>query len=153
MATRLDKLKTILRTWKFLYRYERFGILWGFGLIVAGLYPTLTAWISKEIINSVLTPGVSIVSWLPDPYLYGITYGVVTLLQGVVISYSAIALVTIKDRTAAVTDQLLMSKAATARRVRWERLLAAAQSLWAGTSTATILQRRRSATDGFILAI
>lgn len=112
MATRLHKLGIILRTWKFLYRYERYGILWALALIVTGLYPTVSAWISKEIINSILTPGSNIISGLPNPFFFGITYGVITLLQGVIISYSAIALVTIKDKCAAVTDQLLMSKAA-----------------------------------------
>jgi ATP-binding cassette subfamily B protein len=110
--TRLQKLGTIFRTWSFLYKYERYGIFWGLGLIVTGLYPTISAWVSKEIINSVLTPGNNIIPSLPNPFFFGITYGVVTLLQGIIVSYSTIALVTIKDRSAAVTDQLLMNKAA-----------------------------------------
>lgn len=117
MPTRKQKLGTVVRTWRFLYRYERFGILWGVALIVTGLYPTITAWVSKEIINSILTPGNNIIPGLPNPFFFGISYGVVTLLQGVIVSYSTIAMVTIKDKTAAVTDQLLMNKAASSHDV------------------------------------
>jgi ATP-binding cassette subfamily B protein len=112
MSTRVQKLGTILRTWKFLFKYEKFGVLWGLGLIVTGLYPAISAWVSKEIINSILTPGNNIIPALPNPFFFAIAYGVVALLQGIIVSYSTIALVTIKDRTAAVTDQLLMNKAA-----------------------------------------
>lgn len=112
MAIQTHKLKTILRTWKFLYKHEKFGIFWGLGLIATGLYPAISAWISKEIINSIVTPEIDIISGLPNAFLFGIAYGVVTLLEAIISSYSAMALVTIKDRSAAVTSQLLMSKAA-----------------------------------------
>ena len=112
MAKLMNKLETIRRTWKFLYRYEKYGILWGVALVLTGLYPTLAALLSKEVINSILTPGHNLISGLPNAFFFGITYGVITLLQGIISSYSAIELVTIKDRSAAITDQLLMSKAA-----------------------------------------
>jgi len=108
----MKKVKTILHTWRFLYRYEKYGILWGVALVISGLYPAITALISKEVINSILTSGHNIISTLPNAFFFGIVYGVITLLQGIINSYSAIELVTIKDRTAAVTDRLLMNKAA-----------------------------------------
>lgn len=108
----MNKLETVRRTWKFLYRYEKYGILWGVALVITGLYPTLTALLSKEVINSILTPGHNLISRLPNAFFFGITYGIITLLQGIISSYSAIELVTIKDRSAAITDQLLMNKAA-----------------------------------------
>ncbi len=112
MAKLMNKLETILRTWKFLYKYEKYGILWGVALVITGLYPTLTALISKEVISSILTPGHNIIPRLPNAFFFGITYGVLTLLQGIISSYSSIELVTIKDRSAAITDQQLMNKAA-----------------------------------------
>jgi ATP-binding cassette, subfamily B, bacterial len=108
----MNKLDTLIRTWKFLYRYEKYRMLWCVGLIIAGLYPTITAWLSKEVINSIIAPRHNLISGIPNAFLFGITYGVITLLQGVISSYSTVELVTIKDRAASLTDQLLMSKAA-----------------------------------------
>jgi ATP-binding cassette subfamily B protein len=112
MANFMNRVKTILHTWRFLYRYEKYGILWGVALVATGLYPAITALISKEVINSILTPGPNLISRLPNAFFFGIVYGVITLLHGIINSYSAIELVTIKDRSAAVTDRLLMNKAA-----------------------------------------
>lgn len=112
MAHFARKLKTIFHTWRFLYRHEKYGILWAVALVITGLYPAVTALISKEVINSILTPGSKIISALPNAFFFGIVYGVITLLHSIINSYSAIELVTIKDRSAAVTDKLLMNKAA-----------------------------------------
>lgn len=112
MANLIKKLKTIFRTWRFLYRYEKYGILWGVALVITGLYPAVTALISREVINSILAPGPNLISALPNAFFFGIVYGVITLLHSIMNSYSAIELVTIKDRSAAVTDRLLMNKAA-----------------------------------------
>jgi ATP-binding cassette subfamily B protein len=108
----MSKPRTIIRTWTFLWRYEKYRVLWGVGLIAAGLYPTITAWLSKGVVNSIITPHRDVVSGLPNAFLFAGAYGVVTLLQGIISSYSAVELVNLRDRAAAVTDQLLMSKAA-----------------------------------------
>lgn len=107
----LNKASIVLRVWRFLYQYQRYGILWGVALILAGLYPAITAWISKAVINSVFSsPHEHFVSWLPNAFLFGIAYGVVTLVHGIITTSSAVELVTIKDKNARVTDQLLMEK-------------------------------------------
>lgn len=108
----MSKLGTIIRTWRFLYRYERYRILWAAGLIVVGVYPAITAWLSREVVNSIITSRSSLMPGVSAAFLFAITYGVVTLLQGVVSSYSAVELVTVRDRVAGLADQLLMSKAA-----------------------------------------
>src|SRR5437588_8024757 len=108
----MNKLGTIIRTWRFLYRYEKHRILWAVGLIAVGFYPAITAWLSKEVINSIITPRRGVTSGIPNAFLFAITYGVITILQGVISSYSTVELVTIRDRIASLTDQLLMSKAA-----------------------------------------
>lgn len=107
----MNKLETIIRTWKFLYEYEKYRILWGIGLIVTGLYPAITAWLSKQVINSIIAPSLNIISWVPNAFVFGITYGVITLLQGVISAYSTVEMLNIRDRTASLTDQLLMNKA------------------------------------------
>ncbi len=108
----MNKLEIILRTWKFLYRYQKYGNFVGRCPHCRRTISAITALISKEIINSILAPGHNLIAWLPNAFLFAIAYGAVTLLQGVISSYAAIELVTIKDRTAAVTDQLLMKQAA-----------------------------------------
>ncbi|HKU75622.1 MAG TPA: ABC transporter ATP-binding protein, partial [Pyrinomonadaceae bacterium] len=52
------------------------------------------------------------VSWLPNALLFGIAYGVVTLVHGIITTSSAVELVTINDKNLRVTDQLLMEKTA-----------------------------------------
>jgi hypothetical protein len=89
MANFMNRVKTILHTWRFLYRYEKYGILWGVALVATGLYPAITALISKEVINSILTPGPNLISRLPNAFFFGIVYGVITLLHGIINSYSA----------------------------------------------------------------
>lgn len=108
----MNKLETIIRTWKFLYRYEKYRIFWGIGLVVTGAYPTIAAWLSKQVINSIIAPSPNIIFWIPNAFVFGITYGVITLLQGVISSYSSLEMLTLKDRVASLTDQLLMNKAA-----------------------------------------
>ena len=109
----LNKLKMVLRVWGFLYRHQKYGILWGVALIAVGLYPAITAWISREVINSIFQPSrADLISWLPNAFFFGITYGVVTLIHGIISTSSAIELVTIKDKNGRVTDQLLMERAA-----------------------------------------
>ena len=109
----LNKVKIVLRVWRFLYQYQRYGILWGVALILAGLYPAITAWISKQVINAVFAPAhQQLVSWLPNAFLFAIAYGVVSLVHGIITTSSAVELVTIKDRNTRVTDQLLMEKTA-----------------------------------------
>src|SRR5215216_1780322 len=109
----LNNLKVVLRVWRFLYKYQKYGILWGVALIAAGLYPAITAWISREVINSIfLPPRENLVSWLSNAFFFGITYGVVTLIHGIISTSSAIELVTIKDKNVRITDQLLMERAA-----------------------------------------
>lgn len=108
----MNKLGTIIRTWKFLYRYEKYKMLWAIGLILTGVYPAITAWLSKQIINSIITPSLNIILGVQNAFVFGIIYGAITLLQGIISSYSAIELLNIKDRTASLTDQLLMDKAA-----------------------------------------
>lgn len=113
MGALLNKLKIVVRVWKFFYRYQRYGILWGIALVLAGLYPAINAWIAKAVINAVFSPPQQhFVSWLPDAFLFGITYGVVTLVHGIITSSSAVELVTINDKNLRVTDQLLMEKTA-----------------------------------------
>lgn len=108
----LNKLKVVLRVWRFLYKYQKYGLLWGVALIALGLYPPITAWLSKEIINSIFQPPQEhLVSWLPNALFFGITYGVLSLIHGVISTSSAIELVTIKDKNARVTDQLVMERA------------------------------------------
>lgn len=113
MGGLLNKLQIVVRVWKFFYKYQRYGILWGVALILAGLYPAISAWIAKAVINSVFSPPQEhIVSLLPNAFLFGIAYGVVTLLHGIISSSSAVELVTINDKNVRVTDQLLMEKTA-----------------------------------------
>lgn len=113
MGALLNKLKIVVRVWRFFYRYQRYGILWGVALVLAGLYPAINAWIAKAVINAVFSPPQQhLVSWLPDAFLFGITYGVVTLVHGVITSSSAVELVTTNDKNLRVTDQLLMEKTA-----------------------------------------
>lgn len=114
----MNKLETIIRTWKFLYEHEKYRILWGIGLIVTGLYPAITAWLSKQVINSIIAPSLNIISWVPNAFVFGITYGVITLLQGVISAYSTVEMLNIRDRTASLTDQLLMNKAGSSFDVR-----------------------------------
>lgn len=108
----MNTLGIIIRTWKFLYKHEKYRMLWGAGLIVTGVYATSTAWLSKKVIDSIIVPGFNIISGVPDAYVFGIAYGLVTLLQGYISSYSTVELLTIRDRTSAVTDELLMTRAA-----------------------------------------
>lgn len=109
----LNKLTVILRVWGFLYKYQKYGILWGVALIAIGLYPAVSAWISREVINSIFQPArASLINWLPNAFFFGITYGLVTLIHGIISTSSAIELVTIKDKNGRVTDQLLMERAA-----------------------------------------
>jgi ATP-binding cassette subfamily B protein len=113
MGEFLNKLRVVIRVWKFFYQYQRYGILWGIAIILAGLYPAISAWISKAVINAVFSPSAPhFVSWLPDAFLFGIAYGVVTLVHGIITSSSAVELVTINDKNVRVTDQLLMEKTA-----------------------------------------
>jgi ATP-binding cassette subfamily B protein len=113
MGELLNKLKIVVRVWKFFYKYQRYGILWGVALILAGLYPALSAWIAKAVINSVFSPSREhLVSWISNAFIFGIAYGVVTLLHGIITSSSAVELVTINDKNGRVTDQLLMEKTA-----------------------------------------
>jgi ATP-binding cassette subfamily B protein len=108
----MNKLGTIIRTWRFLYRYERHRILWALGLIAIGFYPAITAWLSKEVVNSIVAPRHDAISGIPNAFLYAVAYGVITLLQGGISSYATVELVTIKDRVVSLADRLLMSKAA-----------------------------------------
>src|SRR5690242_11160777 len=108
----MKKLKTIFHTWTFLYRHEKYGMLWGVALVITGLYPAATALISREVVNSILILRPNLIGPLPNSFFYGIVYGAITLLHGMISSYSAIELVNVKDRTAAVTDRLLMKQAA-----------------------------------------
>ena len=111
----LNKLKIVLRVWRFLYRYQKYGILWGVALVVIGLYPAITAWLSKEVINSIFQPSREpLLGSLPNAFFFGIVYGVVTLIHGIISTSSAIELVTIKDKNIRIIDQLLMEKAASA---------------------------------------
>lgn len=113
MADLQHKLKIVVRVWKFFFHYQRYGILWGVAIIMVGLYPAVSAWIAKEVINSVISPPqVHFVSWLPNAFVFGIAYGVVTLMHGIINSSSAVELVTITDKNQRVTDQLLMEKTA-----------------------------------------
>lgn len=107
----MHKPGTIIRTWRFLYRYERHRIWWALGLIAIGFYPAITAWLSKEVVNSIVTARRDAVPGVPNAFLFAAAYGVITLLQGVISSYATVELVTIKDRISSLTDQLLMSRA------------------------------------------
>jgi len=107
-----DKLKVVLRVWRFLFKYQKYGLLWGVALVAIGLYPAITAWLSKKVINAIFQPSPEhLVSWLPDAFFFGITYGLVSLLHGIISTSSAIELVTLKDKNARITDQLLMERA------------------------------------------
>jgi ATP-binding cassette subfamily B protein len=109
----LSKAKIVLRVWRFLYRYQKYGLLWGIALVVIGLYPAISAWIAREVINSIFRPPPqNIISWLPNAFFFGIIYGLVTLIHGIISTSSAIELVTIKDKNLRVTDHLLMEKTA-----------------------------------------
>ena len=113
MGELVNKLKVVIRVWRFFYKYQRYGILWGVAIILAGLYPAISAWIAKAVINAVFSPPAQhFVSWLPNAFLFGIAYGVVTLLHGIISTSSAVELVTINDKNVRVTDQLLMEKTA-----------------------------------------
>jgi len=109
----LSKVKLVLRVWGFLYRYQKYGMLWGVALVLIGLYPAITAWIAREVINSIFQPTQEqVISWLSNAFFFGIIYGLVTLIHGIISTSSAIELVTIKDKNLRVTDQLLMEKTA-----------------------------------------
>src|SRR5689334_1663531 len=109
----LNKLKVVVRVWKFLYKYQKYGLLWGVALVAIGLYPAIAAWLSKKVIDSIFRPSPEqLVSWLPNAFFFGITYGVVTLIHGIISTSSSIELVTLKDKNTRVTDQLLMERAA-----------------------------------------
>src|SRR5215216_5962049 len=109
----LNKLKTVVRVWRFLYKYQKYGLLWGVALIALGLYPTITAWLSKKVIDSIFQPPQEhLISWLPNAFFFGITYGLISLIHGIITTSSAIEMVTIKDKNARVTDQLVMERAA-----------------------------------------
>lgn len=108
----MGKLATIIRTWGFLYKYEKHRILWSAGLIAAGLYPAAAAWLSKGVVNSIVAPRPDVAPGLPNAFLFAIAYGLATLAQGIISSYSAVELVNVRDRAAAAADQLLMGKAA-----------------------------------------
>jgi ATP-binding cassette subfamily B protein len=113
MGELVNKLKIVIRVWKFFYKYQRYGVLWGVAIILAGLYPAISAWIAKAVINAVFSPPAQhLVSWLPNAFLFGIAYGVVTLVHGIITTSSAVELVTINDKNLRVTDQLLMKKTA-----------------------------------------
>jgi ATP-binding cassette subfamily B protein len=107
------KLKVVLRVWRFLYKYQKYGLLWGVALIALGLYPSITAWLSKKIIDAIIQPPREhLVSWLPEALFFGIAYGAVTLIHGIISTSSAIELLTLKDKNARLTDQLVMERAA-----------------------------------------
>jgi ATP-binding cassette subfamily B protein len=108
----MPRLKTIIRIWKFLYGHEKYKLLGGAGLIVVGLYPTITALISKGVIDSIAKPGPVLIAGVSNALVFGAAYGFVTLLQGIISSYSTVELLNIKDRIASVSDQLVMNRAA-----------------------------------------
>jgi len=109
----LTKLKVVVRVWRFFYKYQKYGLLWGVALVAIGLYPAIAAWLSKKVIDSIFQPPPGhLVSWLPDAFFFGITYGVLTLIHGIISTSSSIELVTLKDKNTRITDQLLMEKAA-----------------------------------------
>jgi ATP-binding cassette, subfamily B, bacterial len=105
-------LRNLVRIWKFLYGYERYRIAVGVGLVSAGLYPAITAWISRGVIDSLSKAGSSTIFGFSPALLFGTAYGVVILLQGVVSSYATIETLNIKDRISSTADQLVMARAA-----------------------------------------
>src|SRR5689334_20787661 len=108
----MAKLKNIIRTWRFIYSYEKHKIFISVGGVVTGFYPAITAWISKGVIDSITgsTPGG--ILGFPAALVFGASYGVVTLLQGLVSAYSTVETLNIKDRIASAADQLVMARAA-----------------------------------------
>lgn len=108
----MSKPAIIIRAWAFLFKHEKYRVLWALGLVAVGLYPTAAAWLSREVINSIITPVRVNPSGIPTPFLFAAAYGALTLLQGIVSSYSAVEMVTVKDRAAYLADRLLMDKAA-----------------------------------------
>lgn len=108
----VSNLRNIVRTWEFLYGYEKYKILIGFGLASTGIYPAITAWISKGVIDSLTRSGTSAVFGFSPALIFGAAYGAVTLLQGIVGSYSTMETLNIKDRITSVADQLIMACAA-----------------------------------------
>jgi len=88
-------------------------MLWGVALTVIGLYPAITAWLAREVINSIFQRSQQqIITGLSNAFFFGIIYGIITLIHGIISTSSAIELVTIKDKNLRVTDQLLMEKTA-----------------------------------------
>jgi len=108
----VSKLRNIARIWKFLYGYERYKLLIGLGLVSTGIYPAITAWISRGVIDSLVRPERSIFPGFSTALVFGAAYGAVTLLQGAVGSYSMVEILNIKDRMTSVADQLIMRCAA-----------------------------------------
>jgi ATP-binding cassette subfamily B protein len=107
-----DKSAIIARTWKLLYKHQGHRILWAIGVAATGVYATTSAWLSKQVIDAILHPGHSALLGLPDAFVFALIYGIATLLYGYVSSKAALELLTIRDMSAALADELLMHKAA-----------------------------------------
>ncbi len=87
-------------------------MFWGAALAVTGLYVTLTAWISKRIIDSLAQPQTAIISGVHNALFFAAIYGVATLIFGFISSYAAVEVLSVKDRIVNAGDQLLMDRAA-----------------------------------------
>jgi ATP-binding cassette, subfamily B, bacterial len=105
-------LRNLVRIWKFLYDYERYRIAVSVGLVSAGLYPAITAWISRGVIDSLSKADSSTIFGFSPALLFGAAYGAVILVQGIVSSYVTVETLNIKDRISSTADKLVMARAA-----------------------------------------
>ena len=106
----MNKLGLIFRTWTFLYSYEKRSILWGVAVTLTGLYAAVTVWLSKQIIDALVSPADALLAGVPNAFLFGGIYGLVMLLHGFIGAYSTIEILNIRDRIAGHVDRLLMDK-------------------------------------------
>jgi ATP-binding cassette subfamily B protein len=94
----------------FLYRHQGPRILWGLGVFITGLQVAAAAWLSKQIINAIVTPGAPEFLGMPYAVWLALAYSVLGIVLGYVNSRTTLALLAIRDSVTAVSDQFVMDK-------------------------------------------
>ena len=106
----MNKFKIVLKIWKFLYKYEKFDIVWGIALSLGGLYSIITVLLSKEIVDSIIDSSSILNEGIPDSIIWGLLLGGIMLFHGTTTAFSNIKLANIKDKIESRVDKILMSK-------------------------------------------